>query len=69
MCKVLKIWQEKKKISEERKKLVQEFINSNDFKTEGEIKLDVPRDRQRNFDPIIVENKNVCKRYVESKYV
>ena len=125
----------KEKMSEERKKLVQEFIKSNDFKTagdiqvalrdlfkdaiqemleaeltehlgyekneythnnenyrngyssktvhstEGDIKLDVPRDRQGNFDPIIVEkgqkdikhrrknNKNVCKRDVESKYI
>ena len=113
----------KEKMSEERKKLVQEFIKSNDFKTagdiqvalrdlfkdaiqemleaeltehlgyekneytrdnenyrngyssktvhstEGDIKLDVPRDRQGNFDPIIVEKGQKDISNIEEKII
>ena len=113
----------KEKMSEERKKLVQEFIKSNDFKTagdiqvalrdlfkdaiqemleaeltehlgyekneytqdnenyrngyssktvhstEGDIKLNIPRDRQGNFDPIIVEKGQKDISNIEEKII
>ena len=38
--------------------------------SESDITLNIPRDRQGTFDPIVVENnKNVCKRNVKSKYI
>lgn len=113
----------KEKISEERKKLIQEFIKSNDFKTagdiqsaikdlfkdtlqemlnaeltehlgyekneytdekenyrngysqktvhssEGDLTLNVPRDRQGNFDPIIVEKGQKDISNIEQKII
>lgn len=113
----------KEKMSEERRKLIQEFIKSNDFKTagdiqeaikdlfkdtiqemlnaeltehlgyekneytdnnenyrngysqktvhssEGDITLDIPRDRQGTFDPVIVEKGQKDISNIEDKII